>query len=129
LNAVRQLITMRLERYAKRTGEIKEVIARVTLPAEFGEKETAQTFVQFKGEMGSIFFSLFWQDMKNVGVAPEMGVPDLSVPYHLLDGSDFAGYHLDMARNFKMSFTADDKGSVTGLIFQSGSEKISAKRS
>ncbi|MFC2165037.1 serine hydrolase domain-containing protein [Acidobacteriota bacterium] len=129
LSPVCQLISMRLEQDAKRTGEINKVIARVTLPAEFRENLAAQTFVQFKGEKGSIYFSLFWQDMINVGIAPEEGVPDLSVPFQPLDGSVFAGYHLDMARNFKISFLIDEKGSVTGLIIPSGSEKIKAKRS
>jgi len=129
LTPVRQLITMRLDRYAKRTGEIKEVIARVTLPAEFRDKKAAQTFVQFKGEKGSLYFSLFWQDMTNVGIAPEEGVPDLSVPFLPLDGPEYAGYHLDMTRNFRIAFQFDDKGAVTGLIIPSGSEKIRADRS
>jgi hypothetical protein len=129
INAVRQLITMRLERYAKRTGEVKKVLARVTLPTGFSEGEPTQTFVQFKGEKGSIFFSLFWHDTKNVGVAPEEGMPELSVPFQFLDGSDFAGYHLDMARNFRISFEVDDRNTVTGLIIPAGAEKIRAKKS
>jgi hypothetical protein len=67
--------------------------------------------------------------MINVGIAPEEGVPELSVPFLPLGGSKFAGYHLDMARNFRISFLSDDKGIVTGLIIPTGSEKIKADRS
>ncbi len=129
LTPVRQLIAMRLERHAQRTGDITEVIARVTLPSEFREKKAAQTFVQFKGNKGSIYFSLFWQDMINVGIAPEDDVPDLSSSFQPLGGSKFAGYHLDMARNFRISFLSDAKGIVTGLIIPAGLEKIKADRS
>jgi len=128
LGSVRQLIAMRLDKHAKRTGEIKKVIARVTLPAEFKEKRAARTIIQFKGEKNSVYFIFFWQDMMNVGVGPAMGVPDLSVPFQTLNGFEFAGYHLDMARNFRMAFLVDDKGIPVGLIIPSGSERIRADR-
>jgi len=46
-----------------------------------------------------------------------MRAPDLSVPFLPLTsrGEKFAGYHLDMARNFRISFLVDADGRVDGL--------------
>ena len=113
---VRELIRMRLERYKQRTGKILEVKSRLALPSDFDGQESAMTIIELGGEKGSIYFALYWQDMKNVGVAPAMGVPDLTFPFLPLSETDFTGYDLDMARNFRMSFKMDGEGNVTGLV-------------
>ncbi len=126
---VRELIQMRLERYKQRTGKILEAKSRLTLPSEFDGQKSAMTIIELKGEKGSIYFALYWQDMKNIGVAPSMGVPDLTFPFLPLSETGFAGYHLDMARNFRMSFQADGEGNVEGLICENEEATLKALKS
>jgi len=128
LGPVRDLIEMRLDLYKPQTGEITKVLARATLPTYFRGQEAAQTFVELSGEKGSIFFTLYWQDKMNVGVAPAMGVPDLWVLFYCLNGLKFAGYHLDMARVFRISFDMAEDGTITSLSTGSGEERITAEK-
>jgi CubicO group peptidase (beta-lactamase class C family) len=125
---VRDLIEARIKQSRSRTGKIDKVISRVTLPAFFRGQEAAQTFVELSGEKGSVFFTLYWRDKMNVGVAPAMGVPDLSVPFNWLDGQKFAGYHIDMMRVFKISFDIAGDGIIKGLSVGSGENKITAEK-
>ncbi|MGB6866485.1 MAG: hypothetical protein WBE11_12410, partial [Candidatus Aminicenantaceae bacterium] len=115
LGFLREHIPMRLARHRERTGEIKEVLARVALPFATREEKSSQIFVELKGEKGSIYFGLTWRNSKIVGIDAVMGVPDLSIPFLPLTSTDFAGYHLDMARNFRISFLVDADGRVDGL--------------
>ena len=73
------------------------------------------TIVQLKGKKGSIFFRLYWRDRMNIGVGPMMSIPEFSIPFMPLSDTEFAGYHLDIAKNVNLRFNMDDKGSVTGL--------------
>ncbi len=117
LGFLREHIPMRLARHRERTGEIKEVLARVALPFATREEKSSQIFVELKGEKGSLYFDLIWRDLKIVGLGVDMRAPDLSVPFLPLTsrGEKFAGYHLDMARNFRISFLVDADGRVDGL--------------
>jgi CubicO group peptidase (beta-lactamase class C family) len=112
---VRQFIEMRLQRYKESTGKIHEVIANYTLPSSLDGEEAVLTYVQLKGEKGSIFFGLYWQNKKNIGVAPVMAIPEISIPFRLISGTEFNGYRLDMAKNIRISFVVDEKGTVKGL--------------
>jgi hypothetical protein len=60
-----------------------------------------------------------------------MGVPDLSIPFlpPKSRGNDFIGYHLDMARNFRISFLVDKDSHVTGLVVQNQDGPIKAYKS
>lgn len=128
LEPVSDLIEARIKQNRPRTGEINKVISRVTLPVFFRGQEAAQTFVELSGEKGSMFFTLYWRDKMNVGVAPSMGVPDLSIPFYCLNGQKFAGYHLDMTRVFRISFDMAEDGSITSLSTGSGEDRITAKK-
>lgn len=128
LEPVRRLIEMRIEQYKKRTGAIKDVLAVVTLPSDFRGEEGVLTYVQLKGEKGSIFFTFYWHNKKNIGLGPAMSVPDLSAPLMPLSETQFAGYRLDMARNIRLTFNVDEKGSVTGITVLSPSGDLSAKK-
>lgn len=112
---VRQFIEMRLRRYSERTGKIQKVFAPYTLPSSLDGEEAVQTYVELKGEKGSIFFGLFWRDKKNIGVAPSMDIPEISIPFLLTSGAKFNGYQLGVARNIRVSFEVDEKGAVKGL--------------
>jgi CubicO group peptidase (beta-lactamase class C family) len=125
---VRDLIEMRIRRYKEKTGEIKEVKAFGTLPSDFGGADTVMTQVQLKGEKGSIFFCLYWRDKMNVGVGPLMGSQQISVPFLLMSGTEFAGYHLSMAKNIRLSFDVDSGGVVTGLTIHNSGGDLSAKK-
>lgn len=112
---VRQLIQERLDLWKPKMGEIQKVIARATLPVHFRGQEAAQTHLELKGERGSLFFFLYWQDKKNVGIGPALFLPDLSIPFLFLKDDEFAGYHIEMARNFRVRFSTDEQGRITSL--------------
>jgi CubicO group peptidase (beta-lactamase class C family) len=125
---VQDLIEMRLKRYAPRTGKVALVIAHMTMPATLGDVEAAQTFVELKGEKGSLYFGLYWKDGFNIGMAPAMGAPRLSIPFLPLSDGAFAGYHLDLARTFKIQFAAGEDGRVSALTVPAGDSVIKAIR-
>jgi hypothetical protein len=121
---------MILERHKKRTGEIKGAFYRVTLPFDLAEKNSYQTFMELKGERGSLYFDLVWRDSKIVGFGVDLRAPDLFVPFQSLtsEGIEFGGYNLDMARNFKINFLVDENGKVTGLTIPNEDGPIKAHR-
>ena len=128
LEPVRDLIEMRLKQSRSRNEKINKVFARATLPAFFRGQEAAQTFVELAGEKGSLFFTLYWRDKMNVGVAPAMGVPDLSIPFYWLDDQKFAGYHIDMARVFMIDFDMAEDGTIKNIFIGSRENRITAEK-
>jgi hypothetical protein len=130
LGFFREDFTMILERHKKRTGEIEGVFSRVTLPFDLEEEKSNQTFVELKGDRGSLYFDLIWRDFKIVGLGVAVHAPDLSVPFLSLTsgGNDFAGYHLDMARNFRIGFQVDEDGNITSLMIPDEDGPIKATR-
>jgi len=128
---IREHIPMRVERHKKRTGEIKEVLARIALPIDLRGEKSAQVFMELKGKKASLYFGLIWRDSKIVGLDAVMGVPDLSIPFlpPTSRGNDFIGYHLDMARNFRINFLVDKDSHVTGLVVQNQGGPIKALKS
>lgn len=128
LEPVRQLIEMRIQRYKERTGGIQEVKVFGTLPSDYGGKDAVMTQVQLKGEKGSIYFSLYWRNKMNIGVVPLMGIQEISVPFMPVSGTEFAGYHLGMAKNIRLSFGVDSSGAITGLTVTNPSGDLSARK-
>ena len=128
LERVRQLIEMRIRRYKERTGEIQNVKVFGTLPSDYGDKDAVMTQVQLKGEKGSIYFSLYWRNKMNIGVGPLMGIQEILVPFMLLSGTEFAGYHLGMVKNIRLSFGVDSSGAITGLAVNNASGDLSARK-
>jgi len=130
LGFFREDIPMILERHKKRMGEIKEVFSRTALPFGLEEKKSSQIFVEFRGEKGSLYFDLVWRDSKIVGFGVTVRGPDLSIPFLPLTSSreKFAGYHLDMARNFWISFLVDADGKVDGLAVQHDDGPVKATK-
>ncbi len=128
LERVRQLIEMRIQRYKERTGEIQEVKVSGTLPSDYGGKDAVMTHVQLKGEKGSIYFSLYWRNKMNIGVGPLMGIQEILIPFMPVSGTEFAGYHLGMAKNIRLSFGVDSSGVITGLTVNNPSGDLSARK-
>lgn len=56
LERARQLIDRKIQEHKKRAGEIQKSIPIATLPSSFGGKNVVVTYVQLKGEKGSLFF-------------------------------------------------------------------------
>ncbi|MGD9346390.1 MAG: serine hydrolase domain-containing protein, partial [Candidatus Aminicenantes bacterium] len=130
LGFFREDFAMILGRHKNRTGEIEGVFSRVTLPFDLEEEKSNQTFVELKGDRGSLYFDLIWRDFKIVGLGVAMHAPDLSVPFlsSTSGGNDFAGYHLDMARNFRIGFQVDEDGNVTSLMIPNEDGPLKATR-
>ncbi len=128
LERVRELIEMRIRRYKEKTGEIQEVKVFGTLPSDYGGKDAVMTQVQLKGAKESIYFSLYWRNKMNIGVGPLMGVQQISVPLMPLSKTEFAGYHLGLAKNMSLSFSVDNSGAVTGLSVHNPSGDLTVKK-
>ncbi len=128
LERVRQLIEMRIKRFKERTGEIQEVKVFGTLPSDYGGKDVVMTQVQLKGEKGSIYFSLYWRNKMNIGVGPLMSIQETSVPFMPMSSTEFAGYHLGMAKNISLGFGVDSSGAITGISVHNPSGDLSARK-
>lgn len=130
LKPVRELIEMRLRMYKPRTGEIKTVGATGTLPTTFDGEKAAVTTIELKGEKGGIYFMLYWQGKKNVGVAPTPPPGEMAIPFvpSSESGTEFAGYRIDTAINTKIGFRMDDKGSVISLTIPENQDFIALKQ-
>ncbi|HEX7401661.1 MAG TPA: hypothetical protein VF369_05730, partial [candidate division Zixibacteria bacterium] len=122
---VRRLIDDRIKIAEKETGPIQQVVILGTLPSAF-EEGAVETMVELKGERGNIFFRLIWRGHENIGVGPAMSAQTISIPFLPLTLTDFAGYHLGMAKNIRISFNLDNNGSFTGLSIRTIDENIEA---
>ncbi len=125
---VKDLIDRRLKLYAPRTGKVTLASALLTMPASLNGIEAAKTFIELKGEKGSIHFGLYWQDGSNIGIEPVMGPPQLDIPFLPRSEMSFAGYHLDLAKAFEIAFELDEEGRVSAMIFASGAGRTKALR-
>jgi CubicO group peptidase (beta-lactamase class C family) len=127
LDRVRDFIDMRMKAYQDRTGVIQEAKALGTLPSSY-EKGALETIVELKGEKGSIFFSSIWLDDQNIGVAPIPSAKTVSIPFLPVSKSEFAGYHLGMAQEVRVSFQAGEGGSVAVLTVHCTGADIDARK-
>jgi CubicO group peptidase (beta-lactamase class C family) len=116
LSRVKELIQTRLDMYKARTGEIKSVKPMATLPSTLDGEKAAVTYVQLEGEKGSLFFELYWQDGKNIGVGPMPPPGDMTLSFLPLSKTEFAGYSIDAAINTRIGFKKDATGSIVGLV-------------
>ncbi|MBN1273553.1 MAG: serine hydrolase [Candidatus Aminicenantes bacterium] len=114
---VKDLIEMRMKMVMERTGELKEIVSRGSLPTDFDGQKAVKTYIEFKGERGGFFLVLYWQGKKNVGVGPTPPPGEMSIPFMPLSETDFAGYRIDSGINTRLIFERDDKGNVSGLKF------------
>lgn len=128
MKPVQELIEMRLRMYKPRTGEIKSARSVATLPTTFDGQKAAMTYVELKGEKGSMFFELYWQDSKNIGVGPTPPPGEMDLPYLPISETEFAGYRIDSAISSKIGFKMDAGGSVTGLFIPGNQDFIALKQ-
>jgi CubicO group peptidase (beta-lactamase class C family) len=127
----REDIPMILDRHKKRMGEIEKIFSLSALPFDLEEEKTSQIFVEFKGEKGSLYFDLVWRDSKVVGLGVAMSAPEITIPFLPLssEGHEFAGYRLDMARNFRINFLVEGDGKMSGLVVPNEEGPIEALKS
>jgi CubicO group peptidase (beta-lactamase class C family) len=128
LKPVQELIEMRLRMYKPRTGEIQNVNSLGTLSSMFDGEKAAVTYVELKGEKGSLFFELYWRDNKNVGVGPTPPPGDMALPFLPVSETEFAGYRIDSAMSAKIGFRMDEKGSVIGLVIPGNQDFLALKK-
>jgi hypothetical protein len=93
----------------------------------FDGEKAAMTYVELKGEKGSMFYELYWRDDKNVGVGPIPSPGDMALPFLPVSQTEFSGYRLDSAMNSKIGFKMDDKGKVAGLILPGKADFIALR--
>ncbi|UCE41193.1 MAG: beta-lactamase family protein [Candidatus Aminicenantes bacterium] len=127
MKPVQELIEMRLRMYKPRTGEIKNVKSLGTLSSTLDGEKVAMTYVELKGEKGSMFFELYWQDSKNVGVGPAPPPGEMALPFLPVSESEFVGYKIDSAVGAKIGFKMDDSGSVIGLVIPGDQDFMAPK--
>jgi hypothetical protein len=128
LKPVKDLIEMRLRMYKPRTGEIKSVESLGTLSTTFDGEKAAMTYVELKGEKGSMFFELYWRDNKNIGVGPIPPPGDMALPFLPVSETEFAGYRIDSAIGSKIGFKTDDRGSIIGLVIPGNQDFLASKQ-
>jgi len=85
------------------------------------------TYVELKGEKGSIFFELYWRDKKNVGVGPTPAPGEMILPFLPVSETEFVGYRIDSAVSAKIRFMMNDKGAVKGLTIPANKDLIALK--
>lgn len=126
----REDMPMILKKHKKRMGEIEGVSSRSAFPFDQREEKASQIFVEFKGERGSLYFDLVWRDSKIIGLGVNLRAPELTISFLplLSGGNEFAGYDLDMARNFRTRFQVDEGGNVTGLILENEDGPVKATK-
>ncbi|NIM99994.1 MAG: serine hydrolase [candidate division Zixibacteria bacterium] len=127
LDRVREFINTRTMAYQDRTGVIQKAKALGTLPSSY-EEGAVETIVELKGQKGSIFFSSIWLDDKNIGVAPVRSAKTIAIPFLPVSKSEFAGYHLGMAQDVRVSFQTGDAGLVAGLTIHCTGTNIKARK-
>jgi CubicO group peptidase (beta-lactamase class C family) len=115
MGPVHDLIEQRLKMYRPRTGAIQKVVARGTLPSTFDGQNAAATYVELKGQKGSVYFVLIWQDMQNVGVGPTPPPGRMAIPFMPVSEDEFAGFRIDSGIDSRLDFLQDDKGNVRGI--------------
>jgi hypothetical protein len=128
LKPVQELIDMRLRMYLPRTGEIKSVHSLGTMSTTFDGQKAAMTYVELKGEKGSMFYELYWKGNKNVGVGPIPPPGDMALSFLPVSETEFAGYKIDAAMSSRIGFKMDEKDSVTGLVIPGKEDFIALKR-
>ena len=122
---VRAFIEDRLEMFGSRTGPIIAVSALRTIPEFLNGRKTAQTVVEFRGEKGSFYISLFWDGEKNIGFSPMMPPQKIHIPFLQISELRFAGYHLSAGQVLTLDFVRKN-GRITSLLFSSKAGGISA---
>jgi hypothetical protein len=107
------------------TGPFKEIEIIGTLP--FSRKEGVEiTFAQLNYGNEKIKIGFAWQNGKLWGVTPR---PDNAVVlFKPLSKLVFAGYHLGLAENSKISFNINNTGSVTELVIYGRSGNVKAHK-
>lgn len=130
LRFFREDIATIVERHKKRMGKIEAVSSRFALPFDLERTKSSQIFVEFKGEKGSLYFDLIWRGGKITGLGVDMRAPVLSIPFlpSSSGGNEFIGYHLDMARNFRINFLVEEDGDIRGLVVPNEDGPIEALR-
>ena len=121
----RLFISSQIQKAQVKIGLIRKVEALGTLPSPF-EEGAVETIVELKGERGSIFFRSIWRDNKNIGISPVENAQPLSIPFLPLTLTDFAGYHLGLAKELRISFNLDNNSSVTGLTIHTQDGNVEA---
>ena len=128
LAAVRALVGQRLAEFRKREGEIRDILVEEVLPSNFRGKETTVVYLKLKGKRRNLYFELYWQGKKNVGIGPSPGAPNLKLPFMSVGNNEFAGYQIEMAFNLFIKFNFDRNGSVSGLTVIKKKGRLSASK-
>ena len=126
-NPVRALFESRLEMSRNRTGPITTVTALRSVPEFLNGRKAAQTVVELRGEKGSLYFGLFWDGEKNIGVSTMMLPSKIRIPFLQVSDMGFAGYHLSAGQVLTLDFVRKN-GRITGLLFSSKAGEISAEK-
>jgi len=125
LEPVRELIERRINEEKARTGTIQKVQALSTIPSAMREG-AVETGVALQGERADLFFRLIWRGDRNIGVGPLEIVQPVGFLFQPLSETEFAGYDLTSAKNFKIVFTMADGAAKSLSIL--GKEKTTAHK-
>ncbi|MFQ5927658.1 MAG: hypothetical protein ACE5MH_09525, partial [Terriglobia bacterium] len=82
------------------------------------------------GERGSFVFRLHWSAGKIIALGGSMILQPAVIPFLRLgeNENEFAGYHLGMAKNVRISFLLGDDGFAAGLTVHHTSGNVTASK-
>lgn len=129
VDALTQSIKMGIVRFANEIGAIQKVEFLGTLPGPDGRENALQTIVKLKGKKENLFMSLIWLNGKIIGLEPMFmfSLKIAEISSYTLSNNEFAGYNLGIAKNVRLSFSEDSRGSITGPFIH-GKKNVEASR-
>lgn len=122
-----RFLRRRMQRLQKIIGPLKEVKSVGTLPEPPERGEGLMAVVELKGDKGTAVFGLLWHASSIIGIDLMRQSPTVT-PFMLLSDTEFAGYHLGLAKNINIKFSVDESGSVIGLTVLTKWGEVAAKK-
>ena len=128
LYPVRRFLDMVVLRAGEITGDIGRVEALGSLRSSVARNAT-RTMLKLQGDRGgSIYLSVLWLKGKIDGMRLAASGVSVSVPFLPVSETDFAGYHLGIAKNVRATFEVTDEGLVVGQTVDSVGGAVDARK-
>jgi len=125
---IAKFIRWRMDHYFDMTGDITGVRAEGTIPGPSDLPNSLATLVVLEGERENVAFKVIWQNQNFAGLEPSMPGKILSITFMPLSATEFAGYHIGMAKNFRIEFTSKDDGTISTLVVRTSNGDTAASK-
>ncbi|MEW6208334.1 MAG: serine hydrolase domain-containing protein [Acidobacteriota bacterium] len=123
----RDVLEQRLRSWQSMGGQLRGLKVLGTVPVWWSGDGSAATFVRADLNTGSRIFRLHWKANSINGIGGEVIKSPAATPLQAASAYKFIGFHLGHGKTVRVRFLTDS-GKVTGLIVESGTEKVSAQK-